>query len=617
MSIAVAGTLALGIGATTTVFGLTNALLFKPLAYAEPDRVVFLLGWNTEADQMAFQMRFVDAQDLSSRMTGLSGAAVYRGWDANLGDGGLPERLQAYAVSIETFRILGVPAAVGRTFDSSDAAGDGRVVLISHGLWVRRFAADPSIVGRPVSLNGRAHTVLGVMPASFEFPVFNFKGDAWTPLQPDPSWTAAARAGSPSVVAIGRLADGVTVEAAQAEAAGIMAQLTHDHPDANASRGVRVVPMGQLGREQAGPAFAVLGAAALLVLLISCTNAASLELARGFARSREVSVRAALGGSRGRLVRQFLLQSVWVALAGGAAGTVLAWFALEGLRGALPDFVARVMPGSDLMRIDAAGLVFACAASLATVLVFGALPAWRATSVRASDALSASGRGTTGGQRTWLRSGLVVAQVALAAALLVMTALLARTAQHLASADPGFDKDRVLAFSVSLPAARYATAIDVATFYDRLLDRLATLPGVTAAGVVNTLPFSTSNEGVAFTVAGDDTPQRADYRTVSPRYLEALGVRTVAGRAFTVSDDRADADVALVNEAFARRYYPTGPALGRVLRLDDGAGTPVTIVGVTGDAQHWTLSDSVAPAIFVPSARGPGSRRSVAVRTDG
>lgn len=617
IALAIAGTLAMGIAATTTVFGVTNALLFKPLAYHDPGRVVFLLGWNTEADQMAFNLRYIDARDLAARMTSLARVSMYRGWDANLSDAGLPERVQAYAVSVETFEVLGIPAALGRTFGAADAAGDGRVVVLSHGLWARRFAGDPAIVGREISLNGRAHTVLGVMPASFEFPVFNFKGDAWTPLQPEPSWAPAGRTGSPSIVAIGRVADGVALASAQAEADAIMAQLAQAHPEANGTRGVRVVPMGQLGREQAGPAFAVLGAAALLVLLIACTNAASLELARGFARGREVAVRAALGASRRRLVRQFLIESTWLALAGGAGGIVLASFALQGLRRALPDFVVRVLPGIDLVRIDVDGMLFACGAALATVLIFGALPAWRATSGSAADVLRAGGRSATDSQRTWLRSGLIVAEVAVAAALLVMTGLLARTAANLEGADPGFDKDRVLALSVSLPAVRYATAADVEMFYSRLAERVSALPGVTEVGDVNALPFSTSNETIEFTVAGDTTTHRADYRASSPGYLPALGVALARGRAFTVSDNRPGADVALVNEAFARRYYPDVPAVGRELRLDDGGDAPVTIVGVAADARHWTLSDAVTPAVFVPSARDPRRQRSLAVRTDG
>ncbi len=472
-SLSVAATLALGIAATTTVFGLINALVLRPLPYADPGRVVFLLGWDTQADEMRFNLRYVDAADLAARVPSLDDVAVYRGLSATLAGGAAPERVQAYRVTPNTFDLLGVDAALGRTFTGADveAAGD-HIAVLSHGLWMRRFGGDPGIVGRTIDINGANHTVAGVMPATFEFPVFNFKGDLWTPLVVTPEWTPAARDRSPTVVAIGRLAPDATLDEAQTAAATVMAQIAERSPDTNAGRGVRLTPMGQLGTEQGGPAFAVLAVAVVLLLLVACTNAANLQLARGLSRGREIALRSALGASRWRVIRQLIVESVLLAATGGAIGAWLAWFALEGLRGAMPEFVTRVLPGVDLIRLDGTALAFTAIVSISTVVVFGLVPAWRSVRPNHEGLLRAGGRGVTDPGRQRLRSALIVGELAVSVALLVATVLLARTAFNLSTADPGFDKDRVLAFSLSLPSTRFPDAVDRERTYDRILERV-------------------------------------------------------------------------------------------------------------------------------------------------
>jgi len=622
-SLSVIATLALGIAATTTVFGLINALVLRPLPYADPGRVVFLLGWDTKADEMRFNLRYVDAADLAARVTALEDVAVYRSLSATLTGGVAPERVQAYRVTPNTFDLLGVTAALGRTFTSADVetAGD-HITVLSHGLWMRRFGGDPTIVGRTIDINGVGHTVAGVMPAAFEFPVFNYKGDLWTPLVVTPEWTPAARDRSPSVVAIARLAPDSTLDAAQTAAATVMNRIAAESPDTNTGRGVRLARMGQLGAEQGGPAFGVLAVAVGLLLLVACTNAANLQLARGLARGREIALRTALGASRWRVIRQLIVESVILAAAGGAIGAGLAWLALEGLRGAMPDFVTRVLPGVDSIRLDGPALAFTAVVSVSTVVIFGLIPAWRSVRPNPEGLLRTGGRGVTDPSRQRLRSALIVGELAVSVALLVGTMLLGRTAFNLSTADPGFDKDRVLAFSLSLASTRYPEGVDRARAYDRILEQVRRLPGVTAAGIVNTLPFSTSNETAAVTVDGvtmpDNRPATTGFRLVSDDYFDALGIRVLSGRALTRTDGTNDPAGVLVNRAFVREYLGELPALGRTVRIDDrGAFSAATIVGVVEDVQHWALADAPTPEVYAHYARDPRTLMTFAVRTDG
>ncbi len=619
----VAATLAVGIAATTMVFGLVNALVLRPLPYADPSHLTFLLGWDTRQDQMRFQLRYADAAEIASRVSAIEDMAIYRGWDANLTGGGLPERTLAYRVSGNMFGLLGVPAALGRTFSDADLAqGNDRLVVLSHGLWARRFGADPTLVGRSISLNGNEHLVVGIMPADFEFPIFNFKGDLWTPLLVTPEWSQVARSRSPSVVAIGRLSKDSSLEATQAAAAAVMDEVAESFPDTNAGRGVRLTRMGELGTEQARPAFLVLAVAVGLVLLVACANAANLLLARGMTRGREMALRSALGASRFRLIRQLVVESAVLALAGGVMGTALAWLALEGLRGSLPDFVVKVLPGVEFIRLDGTVLLFTVAVSLGTVFIFGLLPAIRAVRTNLSDSLKSSGHTVVDPSRQWLRRGLIVGEVAFSVALLVATGLLARAAHNLTTADPGFDKERLLAFSVTLPALQFPDASDRGSHYDRLLTELGALPGVTGAGLVNTLPFSTSNESVALTVDGVASPQgepeRADFRLVNEGYFDALGITIVEGRNVRQADGQGSVPGVVVNRTFAKRYFGEASPLGRIIRIDDrGQAQAATIVGLVTDVQHWVLSEAATPEIYAHYSRDPRRTMSVALRTDG
>ncbi len=620
-ALAAAGMLGLGIAAATTVFTLVNALALRPLPYADASRVAFLLGWNTRQHQMTFGVSYPDALELGAVDAAFSDVAAYRGWNASLSsDTGLPERVQAYRVTPNTFQTLGVDAAIGRTFaPSAGAAVDASQVVLSHGLWARRFGGDPAVVGRSIDLNGQAYTIVGVMPRAFEFPVFNFKGDLWTPLA---GATAAGlrNPGASSVVAIGRLAPGVTLEAAQAAADAVMRRIAIERPETTAARGVRVVPMAQLGAGQTAPAFFLLSVAVVLVLLVACANVANLLLARGLVRRRELAVRAALGAGRARLVRQLLLESVLLAAGGGAMGLVLAWWAIDGLRRALPEFVMRVLPGAEAIRLDPDGFAFAAGASFVTALLFGLVPALRAVRPELTDALKSGARGLAGPdpRRRWLRGGLVVGEIAVSAMLLVTTGLLGRSAGRLLAADPGFDAGRLLALSVALPEERYPSAAARRAFFDRFTARLAGLPGVEAVGLVNTLPFSTSDESARVTVEGEPAPEgepaATGLRLVDAGYFEALGVPVLAGRAFGAQDERTDTGAAIVNRTFVRLHFSGGAGIGRRLHLGDAV---LGVVGVVEDVRHSALSEAAEAEVYVPYRADPRAVMSVAIRTNG
>jgi len=621
--LAAAVTLALGIAATTTIFGMLHALVLRPLPYADPSRVAFVLGRSVSTGDLLFNMSYADVVDLRS-LDAFEDIAVYRPQSANLSGSGLPERVQAYRVSPNTFRLLGVGAEIGRTFTETDLDLEGdRLAVLSHGLWIRRYGGDRSVVGRTVRLNGEDHLVVGVMPRSFEYPVFNYKGDLWTPLVTTPEWTPAARDEAPSVVVVARLAPGVTLESARTATDGLMRRLALEHPASNDDRGAQVTPMGSLGREQSTPAFGLLAVASLLVLLVACANVANLLIGRSAARGRELAVRAALGAGRGRLVRQLLAESVVMAAAGGVLGGLLTWWALEALRRAMPEFVLRVLPGVDGLRADGTALVFAAGMSLATVLIFGLLPAWQSTGVSATEALRSGARLSPGSRRRWLRQSLVVAEVAMSVALVVTSVLLGRSAAKLLAADPGFDKAQVLGLSVSLPEAGYPSRSEREAFYARLTDRLEAHPGIEAVGLVNTLPFSTSDASLDVEVLGrEDSPGRLStvgFRLITPGYFTAMGMSVTRGRTFDTDDGRDDRQVVLVNETFARRHFAAGDPVGHSLRLPDfGADSPpFTIVGEVSDVRHLSLDLPAEPEVYLPYAAVPRATMSLAVRAVG
>jgi putative ABC transport system permease protein len=532
--------------------------------------------------------------------------------------------VQGYRVTANTFELLGVVPALGRTFAQADATpGRAQVAILSDGLWRRRFGADRTIVGRTITVNGAVHEVVGVMPPGFEFPVFNFKGDLWIPWVVDSAAALNDRGGSGSAIVVARLRRSVEPREAAAELGALMQTLASDHPATNASLGARIVEMGRLDDEQAGPAFVIVMATVSVVLLLACGNVANLLLARGVSRARELAVRAAVGASRWRIARQLLVESLLLALAGAAAGALLAVVAVDAIRSALPEMILTTVPNIDEFGVDRATMVFTLVVACAASLVFGLLPAWRAARPQLQDGLKDGAAG--GGRGTHrLRSALVVAEVALATVLLVSAGLLARSYAGLRDVDPGFSPDRLLTMATTLPEDRYPTAARRVLFFDEAADRIARLPGVRSAGLVNVLPFSTYDRGARFVVDGGPAPApgkepAAALRLASPGYFSTMQIPVLAGRGFEARDRDGGERVAVVNETFVRQHLAGDHAIGRRLRSETAGADSrwITIVGMVGDVHHSQLTEAAAPEVYLPLAQAAPSMMMLAIRTDG
>jgi putative ABC transport system permease protein len=615
-------TLALGIGVNAATFSLVDVLMWKPLHYRDPDRVAFVLGWSTAQRQMLFNLPLADALDIGKEARSFEDVAMYRYWSANLTGDDAPERVQAYRVTANTFPLLGTPALIGRYIEPTDGGPDAPdVVLLGYGLWQRRFGADPAVVGRTVILDGRSFVVIGVMPRAFEFPVFNFKGEAWAPLKLGPQ--SSARDDSPSIVAIARLRPNATYARAGAEVAAIMSRLEADHPRTNRGLGAHVVPMRGLIAEQGGPIAAVLMAAVGFVLLLACANIAHLLLSRGIARERELAVRAAIGAAPRRLARQLLTESLVLGTAGAGLGLLVASATLATMRAWLPDRLLTTMPNVLDLGVDRATLAFTLALGVGSALLFGAAPAWRAARGDLAPALKAGGRASDGGRHRRLRSTLMVAEVAISLVLLVAAGLLVRTFDRLQQVDPGFDADSVLTLTVSLPQYRYGAAADQRQFFETAAEKVARVPGVVSAAWVNVLPFSTYDRRTRYVIEGRGIePGReasAGFRVVTPDYFRTLRIPVVAGRAFDVRDREAAPPVAIVNRALARREFGNDAAVGRRLRLGraDSEASSLTIVGVVGDVRHSEVAARPTAEIYLPFAQAPGPMMMLAARTAG
>jgi putative ABC transport system permease protein len=622
-TVAVVLTLAVGIGANVATFSIVNILTLKPLSYRNPERVAFLLGWNTEHNQELFNLTLSDAIDIGRRARSFDGVAAYQYWSANLNGGGVPERIQAYQVTANTFALLGVDAWRGRPLIPDDGRADAPdVAVLSYGLWQRRFGGSPAIIGGRVAFDGRSYTVVGVMPARFEFPVFNFKGEAWTPLKVDLE-AAPPRTASPSIVAIGRLKSGVPYAQAQAEIDALMRGLEADNPRTNRGLGAHVIEMRRLSQENAGPIAAIVMSAVAFVLLLACANVANLLLGRAIGRERELSVRAALGAGRGRLVRQLLTESGLLSVAGSAAGVLLAFWALRALRASLPEVLITTAPNIMDLGVDGPALAFTCVLAGASALLVGAAPALRTARVDLSTSLKSGGHGTAAAGHQRVRAALIVGEVAVSLVLLVAAGLLVRTFSGLRRVDPGFNAGSVLTLTVSLPEYRYGDAGTQRRFFEQALDRVGAVGGVRSAAFVNVLPFSTYDRGGPYVVERQPVETgrepSAAYRLITPDYFRTLEIPIVSGRAFDAGDRETTQPVAIVNRALAARAFGDTNPVGRRLRFGrgDSASPWRTIVGVAGNVLHSEMTGRPKPEIYFPMAQSPSPMMMLAVRTAG
>lgn len=600
-------TLSLGIAANSTIFSVCDAILFRPLPYAQPDQLV--MAWERSLDDgkvgSVTPADFVDWQRRSRSFAHLAALDPFPNF--NLTGQGEPERLAGAAVSANLFDLFGTRLALGRGFlAEEDRPGNNRVAILSHALWERRFQSDANVVGATITLNARPYVVVGVLPADFRFvgQSADFQSrhrfDVWVPLALDPAMLPKLRETHPLRV-FGRLAPNVSLLQAHADLSAVASQLEREYPRSNRLRGVQVVTLSAqvVGDVQTG--LLMLQAAVGVVLLIACANVASLLLARAGGRQSEFAVRIALGAGARRLYQQTLTEATVLALTGGALGLLLAAWGIELLRGQLP-----AMPRVDEIGLDSRVLWFTFGSAVATALVFGLAPLFHQLRLNVSGALKDGGR-TVAGQSS-MRYALVVGEIAFAALLLVGAALIAQSFWRLSSVDPGFRTDHILSANVSLPWSRYQTPARAAEFHDRVLENIRAFPGVLSAGGAAFLPLGGVDNTWGFHIENQPVPhESAKYRPITPGYLETMGIPIKAGRALTEGDTATAHRAVLISETMKRKYFPDRDPIGQRLRLLDPTMEWRTIVGVVGDVRDEALDLSARSAIYVPHTQTPFS----------
>ncbi|MEJ7809818.1 MAG: ABC transporter permease [Gemmatimonadaceae bacterium] len=604
--------LAVGIGAGTTIFSFVNAVLVRPLPYGDADRIVALFADRPKHGVTRSNISFADFEDLTAGSRAFEAASAYISAPTALSGLGEPERLERAIVSPDFFRVLRVPPALGRTLLPEDASPTPHAAVLSYGLWARRFGSDPAIVGRTLTLNGRPYTVVGIMPRAFRHP----EVDVWTPL--DPQVLRQDTRDNRFLQAVARLHPGASLERAQAELETVARRLEREHPESNTGWRARVRPLhADLAADLRSP-LVILLAAVAFVLLISCANVANLLLARGASRQREVAVRIALGASRGRLVRQFLTESLLLAGVGGGLGILLSMWGTRLLRAAIPvEVPAWIRP-----TIDGRVLAFTVIVSLLTGALFGIVPSLHASRPELNAELKQGGRGGTAGlARSRLRGALVIVEVALSLVLLAGAALLIGSFVRMQRADPGFDPRGVLALRVSLPAARYGEDVQRAAFFAALLERVRGIPGVGSAAAVATPPMasesywtSVSAEGRPAARLGDET--YAHNQQVTPRYFRTMRVPLAAGRDVAEQDAAGATPVALVSETLAHTFWPGSDPLGKRFRLGgaDSRSPWLTVIGVVRDTRQFGIRKPAPPEIYQSALQLPPHAMTLVVR---
>jgi predicted permease len=592
--------LALGIGANTAIFSVVDAVLLRPLPFQDPGRLVAV--WE-DASHMGFPentpapANFVDWKKENNVFTDMAALA---GRAFTLTGEGEPEKAEGYLAGWNVFPLLGVKPELGRTFLPEEDRADGpRVVLLSHGLWQRRFGGDPSLVGHDIRINSAKVKVVGVMPPTFHFP--ERETELWAPLAfSDEEW---ANRGSHFLFVIARLEPGTTLQRARANMNVIAQRLARQYPDNNRDIGARVVPLQEQFVGEARRGLVVLLIAVGCVLLIACANVANLLLARTAGRKREIAMRTALGASRIRVARQLLTENVLLAGVGGLLGVLLAYWSFSVLKQLIPaDLSLNV-----LLQLDLRVLAFTLIATIFTGLLFGLAPVLQAAHLNVSEALKAGGARAGFGGRSPLRNSLVVFDVALTLVLLVGAVLLLRSFTNLRGIDPGFRSKGVLTLRLVLPESKYPDAGKRAAFFDEAVEKLRTLPGVKGVAFTSALPLVWKGGTNSFTVEGrphptDNLPYDANDRVVSPDFMRVMGMTLRAGRFFDQTDGPQSQPVAIINETMARMYFPGENALGKRIKYSDYSSPRpwITIVGIVRDVKQMGLDVSPRPEMYYP-----------------
>jgi putative ABC transport system permease protein len=618
-------TLALGIGANTAIFSVVNGVLLRPLPYKDPQRLVMV--FITKPQSPEFPVMSGEFIDLRSQNQAFEQIAAFRPQPLSLTGDGEPESLSGLNASASLFALLGVEARLGRAFlPEEELFGNHRVVILSHGLWQRRFGSDLKIIGRTMTLNNEPYTIVGVAPPDFQFPRkgdwqagvwFQPEVDIYTPLAFTPKQINDRRGTSLAVIA--RLKPQFSVEQAQAEMTGFAERLRQRFPDANRDKGIRLVNLHQQVVGRVRLALLVLLSAVGFVLLIGCANVANLLLARAAARQKEIAIRTALGAGRWRVIRQLLTESALLAMLSGSLALLLALWGMNLMQKIIPDD----LPRADQIGIDGRVFGFTLLISLVAGALFGLVPALQASRLNLNETLKDGGRSSGGAGRNRFRNLLVISEVALSLALLTGAGLMLRSFIRLMSVDPGVDTRNVLAFEIKLPQSRYAPP-QQAVFFQRLLERLRALPGAQAASAVYPLPLSRAEDTIGFRIEGQPPPASSEWPPAGPRcigaeYFEVLNIQLRKGRVFTDGDGVNAPPVVIINEELARQYFPNQDPIGRRIAFNsrDGRTTWREIVGVVGDVRHSGLDQGLRPEIYFPFMQFPLSSLTVIARTNG
>ena len=620
--------LALGIGANSLVFSVVNAVLLKSLPFKDPNSLVLVWGDSETSASLKGrnQVSATDVADYRAQSASFEDVSTYTGWYPIMsGDGsqGQAERVAGIQVGDGFFKVMKAEPMLGRVFDAEDQKeGQDRVIVLGHSLWSTRFGGDRNVVGQTIQLNSRPYTIVGVLaPDARPLPVtlVEPEGQFYRPVAE--AYDNSQR-DSRHLRAIARLKPGVTIDQAQAELHGIAKRLQQEHPITNKNYGVNVVSITDDTVGGLRPILAMVFGAVFFVLLVACANVANLLIARSTARRKEITIRAAIGAGRWQLVRQLLVESLLLAVLGGVFGLLIATWGLS----VIEALGAKLNPMFTDLHIDLRTLAFTFGLSMVTALMFGLVPALQISKPDLANSLKDGGRGAgSSGIRNRLRSGLVVSEIAITLILLVCAGLLIKTVLRITEVDKGFNSANILTMNIGLPAARYPKPEDSIRFYQQITERIATIPGVKAAGITSVMPLTSNFDGRGLAVEDHPRPRgeefNVDLYVTTPGYLNAMEIRLLRGRPLSEADGQKSEKVALINSSMAQTLWPDKDPLGRRIRFagDDGSEAQQwrTIVGVVSDVSQYALDKKPPMQIYLPHAQFPTSFNTIVVKTTG
>lgn len=612
-------TLALGIGGSTAMFTVVDAALLRGLPYKSPDKLYHLFESTPQKQFAQREFSYPDYQDYQHNQV-LEGLAGYTGGGGIITGRGEPQRVFAPSATANFFSVLGVEPFLGRTFqEGDDKPGAPRVVVLTYGTWQRDFGADPGIVGKPITFNGDSYNIVGVLPASFQFALRN--ADLWRAYQPTDG--QLTRRSLHSTNLIGRLMPGVTAAQAESELGVIAKHIEQEDAQSHSGTGLKLVPLQEQVVGQVKPILLILLAAVGFVLLIACANVASLLLTRSLSRQKEVAIRAALGASRWRVIRQLLTESVLLSIVGGAAGLLIAYWGVGGVVAMLPDNQVSALPFLKSLHIDTSILLFSFGLSLLTGIVFGLAPALQSSRPDLNEVLKEGGRNSSAGTGHKLRSALVMSEIALAVVLLVGAGLMMKSLLRLLQSNVGFNPEKLLTVTVAVPPTKFTDNNRLIGFFEQLKQGVDSLPGTKGSGFVDVLPLQGGNTS-RFIIEGDPVPPpgqeiEANVRVVNESYFQALGVPMIAGRMF---DDRDRATPnqggpVIIGKTAADKIFAGRDPIGRKVVYGSAQAQPDVIVGVVGDVKIGGLDEALRPVLYYPYKRFPGPGANLVVRTTG